>query len=144
MTLKLMAWASLRRFKPVFVTLGWGTSMAAAVLYAIFHGFLLPQYKGAGLPEVALYVGIFIISSLAAVVLADFGKALASFFGSYVVGAIVTYFVLALPGYTGAFPFVNVIIAVAVIFTFIAFFPILLFAGLLGTLAGSFLAERLL
>jgi hypothetical protein len=106
---------------------------------------------GGQLPEVIdtglwgrgiIYLEIFGISFLAALILKDPGTALASFFASYALGAGVTFLVLALPGFLGEYP-PGVLVQLSVLFTFTAFFPFPLLIGLLGTVLGFGLAEHL-
>ncbi len=142
------------RLKPALVTLGWGTSLAAITLWAVFQGLLLPRVQGGLLPEVlesqtwrlaAYYAAIFGVSVLAAIILSDFGKALASFFASYGLGAVITYWVLALPGFTSPgtdVAFRELLVRAAIDFTFRAFFPFPLFLELMATTLGVALAER--
>jgi hypothetical protein len=146
----------LDKVKPLIVIAGWAATIAGFTLGAIFQGLLLPKVVGNGgglLPEVlgvssvglwVFYLGCFGTSVLAALVLADASKALVSFFPSYVFGALITYIVLIVPALTGTFPLPSVLEESAVIFTFTAFFPVLLFAALAGTLLGIFLAEKIL
>lgn len=141
----------LQRLKPIFVILGWATSSAAIVLAAIFHGFLIPHVPffrqgvaGADWALPAVYLGVFVISVLGALVIGDLGVAIGSFFTSYCLGIILTYFILVLPGYTGALPSPDVLVQAGVQFTFIAFFPALLLIELVGTLVGAALYERLM
>ncbi len=144
----------MHKLRPALIILGWGTSTASAVLAAIFQGLLLPQFAGGGdlLPEVLnrgpwalilFYLGILGISILASLTLADFGKGLLAFFASYALAATLTFLVLSLPAYVGAFQFPDVLVFAAVNFTFGAFFPILLFVGFAGTILGTALSERL-
>ena len=133
--------------------LGWGTTIASFVVGAMFQGLLIPQYEGGGdlQPEIIgrgpgeliiFYILIFALSVLASLVLADFARGLGSFFASYVLAAGLTYFVIALPGYVGAFPLPDVLVTLAVSWTFAAFFPILFLVGFAATIVGSALAER--
>ncbi len=139
----------LQRLKPIFVILGSATSSAAIVLAAIFHGFLIPHVPffrsgvaGAEWVTPLVYLGIFGISVLAALVIRDLGPAIGAFFASYLLAAGITFLVLVLPGYTGALPSPDLIVAAGVQFTFTAFFP-LLFVELVATLLGAALSERL-
>ena len=143
----------LDKAKPVFVSLGWGITIASITLAAIFQGFLVPQSLGKFLPEVShggqlglavFFASIFAVSIFASLVINDVGKALFAFFAAYALAGVVTYFVLALPGFVGAYPAPEVLVRVAIIFTFTASFPIPLVVELVGTMAGSFLAERFL
>jgi hypothetical protein len=88
------------------------------------------------------YSGVFAVSLLAAILLNEAGTALVSFFASYLLGAIITYFVLALPGFVGTFDFPEVLSRTAIAFTFGTSFPMPLFVELTGTLVGVWLSER--
>jgi hypothetical protein len=145
----------LNKVKPLLVVLGWATSIASLTVGGILSGFLLPVYGGGGdlQPEVIyrgpwelilFYLGIFGVSVVASLVIADFGKAVIAFFASYILAATVTYLIIALPAFVGAFPVQDVLVTSAVKFTFGAFFPILLFLGLAATIVGSALSERVL
>jgi hypothetical protein len=144
----------LNKVKPFLVVLGWGTTIASFVVGAMFQGLLIPQYAGGGdlQPEIIgrgpgeliiFYILIFGLSMLASLVLADFAKGLGGFFASYVIAAGLTYFIIALPGYVGAFPLPDVLVTLAVNWTFAAFFPLLFLVGFAATIAGSALAERI-
>jgi hypothetical protein len=131
--------------------LGWGTSLSALTLGAIFQGLLIPQGKGILLPEVMgaapwglgiFYTGIFAVSILAALVISDAGNALVSCLASYGLSAVLTYLVLALPAFVGAFPFPEVLVQAAIVFTFTASFPFAIVVEILGTLLGTNLSER--
>lgn len=148
-----MSFPVLHKVKPLLVVLGWGTTIASFVVGAMFQGLLIPQYEGGGdlQPEIIgrgpgeliiFYILIFALSMLASLVMADFAKGLGGFFASYVIAAGLTYFVIALPGYVGAFPLPDVLVTLAVNWTFAAFFPILFLVGFAATIAGSALAER--
>jgi len=140
-------WLKLR---PLLIVIGWGTSIAATVLAGIFQGVLLPAGRGGLLVEVGTTaweaplfdLGVFGISVLAGVIIADFGVAVGSFFSSYALAAIQTYTILVLPGYTGGLPVPDALVAAAVVFTFTALFPVILMVGFAGTLLGSALSER--
>jgi hypothetical protein len=139
----------LRKLKLVFVILGSATSSAAIVLAAIFHGFLIPHVPffrsgvaGAEWVTPFVYLAIFGISVLEALVIRDLGPAIAAFFASYILAAAITFLVLTLPGYTGALPSPDLIVAAGVQFTFTAFFP-LLFVELVATILGTALSEHL-
>jgi len=143
------------RVKPVLVILGWSTSMAAFALTTIFQGQLLPrEFNGGGnyvqvlnaspLGLWIFYFGTFATSVLAAMVISDAGKALVSFFVSFLGAAIITDLVLSLPDFLGIFAIPGALQEAAVIFTFTAFFPLLLLVTLAGTILGIGLGERLL
>jgi len=142
----------LGKLKPLLVVLGWGTSTAGLMVGGIFLGTLLPQFQGGGdlLPEIIsrgpwlriiLYLGVLGISILASLVMADFSKSVLAFFVSYALAAIITFVVLALPAFVGAFPPPDLLVPAAINFTFGAFFPIVLFIQLLGTIIGATLAS---
>jgi hypothetical protein len=143
---------NLRRLRPVVVICGWGATLSAFSLGGIFQGQLLPaQSPGNLFPEVIsaslwgpgiFYSGVFAVSLLAAILLNEAGTALVSFFASYLLGAIITYFVLALPGFVGTFDFPEVLSRTAIAFTFGTSFPMPLFVELTGTLVGVWLSER--
>lgn len=144
----------LNKVKPLLVVLGWGTTIASFVLGAIFQGLLIPQYAGGGdlQPEIIgrgpwglliFYVAIFAVSVIASLVLADFARGVGGFFASYALAAGLTYFIIALPGYVGAYQIPDILVTLAVNWTFAAFFPILLLVGFAATIVGSALAEHL-
>lgn len=146
-----------RMFKSPFVILGWATSIAALTLATIFQGLLLPKnINGGGLYNdvvngnplglLIFYLGNFGICVIAAMVIGDPGKALISFFPSFIGAAIVTYLVLALPDLLGLFPFLTpgVLQESASVFALTAFFPVLLLVNLAGTVLGIGLSERFL
>jgi hypothetical protein len=143
------------RLRPFLIVLGWATSSAAFTLATIFQGQLLPKNinggglyadvtKGNPLLLLIFYGASFTTSVLAAMVIGDVGVSLISFFLSYVGTGIITYLVLVLPDFFGVFDPFQVIQGSAVIFTFTALFPLLLFVNLAGTIAGIALAERFL
>jgi hypothetical protein len=145
-----------RRLRPGLIVIGWATSMAALTLATIFEGLLLPKVIGAGgglLSEVVnasplglwtFYIGNFSVCVLAAMVISDFGTAIVSFFPSFLGAALITYLVLALPDFLGIYPFPGVLQESAAIFTFGAFFPLLLLVSLAGTIVGIGLGEHFL
>ncbi len=105
----------------------------------------MPEVQGASsLGLWVFYLGCLGTCVLAALVLEEASTALAAFFPSHLIGALITYVVLIVPGLAGTYPLPSVLEESAMIFTFTAFFPVLLFAGLAGTLLGGFLAERVL
>ena len=138
-----------------FVVIGWSTSSAAFALGTIFQGQLLPRnINGGGLYADVLnadplwiwlfYIGNFAVCVVASMVISDVSKAVISFFLSYSGAALITYFVLALPDYVGAYDPAQVLQESATVFTFTAFFPLLLLVNLSGTVAGIALGERFL
>lgn len=137
------------------VVAGWATITAALTLFTIFNGQLLPRnINGGGLyTEVlnasplglwAFYLGCFGISLLCAMILADASKALICFLPAYVGAAMITFLVLALPDFIGVYDPLQVLQESAVVFTFGAFFPLLLLVNFSGTILGIALGERLL
>lgn len=144
--------AGLQRLKPVAIVVGWATTLAGFTLGGIFQGHLLPpQPPGNLFPEVSntgplgpiiFYSGIFAICVIAPLIINDAGRAIVSFFASFLLGSVITYFALVLPAYTGAFPLPGLLSGTAIDFTFSTSFPIPLFAELVGTLVGIWLSER--
>jgi len=92
----------------------------------------------------AFYLGNFAICLFAAMTVSDASRALVSFFASFVLAAIITDLVLALPDLLGIFPIPGALQEASIIFTFTAFFPISLLVDLAGTIVGISLSERLL
>jgi len=143
---------SPHRLKPTAIVVGWGTTLAGFTLGGIFQGQLLPpQAPGNLFPEVSntgplgpivFYTGILSISVIAPLLINDAGRALLSFFASYLLGSVITYFALVLPAYTGAFPLPGLLSGTAIDFTFSTTFPIPLFAELAATLVGIWVSER--
>jgi len=74
----------------------------------------------------------------------DAARTILSFFVSYGLAAFLTYIVLALPGLVGTFLFADLLSRDAAVISFTAFFPITLLAGILGSVFGSGLSEKLL
>jgi hypothetical protein len=144
----------LNKAKPGLIILGWGASMAAFTLGAIFQGLLLPHVPisgGALLSKVingnplvllVFYGGLFGTSVLAAVIIAELGHSVLSFFASYGLASLLTYIVLALPDILGMFPIPGALEESATIFTFSALFPLPFLLGFVGALIGSALSER--
>jgi len=135
--------SKLRWATPGLVVLGWGVSIASLALTAITQGILVPhafEYvleSNIGALEVALYyAGIFGTSFLAGLVLARVAAALLAFFVSYVVGWLLAYLALSLPGLLGIVP-EGVAEETAIILTATALFPFALLVGMLGSLIGS-------
>lgn len=143
---------SLHSFKPLAIVVAWATTLAGFTLGGIFQGQLLPpQPPGNLYPEVSnngplasiiFYTGILAICIIAPLLINDAGRAIMSFFASYLLGSVITYLALVLPAYTGAFPYPGLLSGTAIDFTFTTSFPIPLFAELVGTLVGIWLSER--
>jgi hypothetical protein len=90
------------------------------------------------------YLGSFAICVLAAMLISDFGQSVVSVFFAYALTALLTFFVLALPDFSGIVQPPGSLQQPAVTFAFYALFPVSLFLDLGGTIAGSALAERFL
>lgn len=141
---------NVRWVKPFLVTLGWGVSNASITLSGMFQGILLPRGRGGLLGETQIgpvgplvfYLAYFGISVVAGLALQEPGSTLFSYFVSYGGGAIITYWILTLPGTIGVFPVPEILVRVAIIFTFSALFPFPLIFGLLGTFLGLVLADH--
>lgn len=143
---------SLHSFKALAIVVGWATTLAGFTLGGIFQGQLLPpQPPGNLFPEVSntgplgsivFYTGILAICFIAPLLINDPGRALLSFFASYLLGSVIAYFALVLPAYTGAFPLPGLLSGTAIDFTFSTSFPVPLFAELVATLVGIWVAER--
>jgi hypothetical protein len=153
--LRLMNVRIIRKLKPLLVVLGWATSTAALALATIFQGQLLPKNINGGglygqvvnaspLPIWIFYVGNFAVCVVAAMVISDPARSLVSYFPSFIGAAAITYLVLALPDFVGAYDPQQVLQDTATIFTFTAFFPLLLLVNLAGTVVGIAVGERLL
>jgi len=83
------------------------------------------------------------IAILASFLIGSGTRALVSFLLSYTLGMLIVFFVLILPGLVGSFrgdP--DALITLGIIFTFLVFFPVPLFLGLVGTLIGVLLTEK--
>jgi hypothetical protein len=143
-------------FRPLLITLGWSTSTAALTLFMIFQGQFLPRnINGGGLyAEVVspnplwlwvFFLGNLAISVLAVMAISDVPTALISFFASLLGAAAITFMVLASPEFIGISPFpFGTLQEAATIFTFTAFFPVVPFVNLAGTVVGIALGERFL
>ncbi len=142
----------LGNVKPFLVMLGWGTTIAAATMWAIFQGLLLPK-QTISAPSIWLtgtlllgvyYIMFFGISFLSGLCIGDMGKSIVSFIGAYVIGATVIYEVLSLPGLVSSdIAFRESLAMLSVNWTFIALFPFPLFLGLFGGIVGSALQETI-
>jgi len=136
--------------KPLLLVLGWGTCLAAFTLQAIFQGSLLPS---TGLSQAGnitspyathiFYIGIFSTSVVASILLEDAGRAIISFFATYLLADVIIYFVLALPGYVGSFQYPQVLFKSSTAFVLAGTFPVPLLVELVATITGIALAERL-
>lgn len=142
---------ALPRIKPVLVSLGWGASISSITLGSIFQGVLTPLGVGNLLPSVTsrgqlgllfFFAGIFTVSILAAAIIDDVSNAVVCFFASYCLAGVITYSILALPGWIGAYPDPEVLVRLSILLTFSASFPFPLVIELVGALTGSWLAER--
>lgn len=138
---------NLRRIKPGLVVLGWGISIASLAMTGILQGIIIPhsaQYTPQGgsvlLGVVLYYAGIFGISVIAGLMLADIGAAVLGFFAAYGIGIILTYFALDSPGLAGVIPEAAAELP-AIAFTFTALFPFALLLGLVGGLIGAASSE---
>lgn len=142
-----------RILRPLLVTLGWSTCLCGITIWAIFQGLLLPRVQGGLLPEVAqgeplrqaaYYLAWIVLGVLAAITLRDLGVAILSYLVSYGLGAALTYYVLALPGLIASDPaFREILVQASVNWTFQAFFPLPIFLGFIGTIAGTAIDEML-
>ena len=101
-------------------------------------GVLLGLLNG----KVLFFLEILGIAILASFLIGDFGRGLVSFIFSYVLGGVLVYLVLILPGLVGATYLLEALVGVSVFFTFTVFFPVPLFLGLMGTLLGIALEEK--
>ncbi len=133
----------ISRAKPGFVVLGWGVSIAGLALTAILQGITIPHsaksYPQAGtelLGETLYYAGIFGVSILAGLLLANIATALLGFFASYGLGMLLTYLALILPGLAGIIPESGAEVS-AIVFTFTALFPFALLVGLVAGVLGA-------
>jgi hypothetical protein len=136
--------------KPVLVILGWSTSLAALTLQAIFSGQLIPgtalsQGGNVSNPYATdiFYIGIFLASVLAAMVIDDAGKAIISLLVAYLLTDVLVYAVIALPGFLGLFKYREVLVTTGITFAFAASFPLALIIELVATFVGIGLGERL-
>lgn len=145
--------------RALVIALGWGTSIGALTLWAVFQGLLLPTMTplhGQLPPDGPLseseriaiyYLALFGISTIAAMLLADFAKALGGLIVSYMTGCAIVFATLSSPGQT--LNNLRIITAdslnlISADLTFRVMFPIPLFALLLGTVSGAALEERYL
>lgn len=145
--------------RSTLIALGWGTSFGAINLWAVFQGLLLPTMTllhGQLPPDGPLsesqriaiyYLALFGISAIAAMVLADFGRALGGLIVSYLTGGAIVFATLSAP--VSAIDNLRIITRdglnlIAIDLTFRVVFPLPLFALLLGTITGVALEERYL
>jgi hypothetical protein len=132
--------------RPVAIVLGWGTFMTGVILGGIFNGFLVPGVFRPAVPEdpiilAGIYVPIFGICFLGALITEEASTALVSFFAAYALTIVLTYALLGLPGFLNQVPISEFIIRVAIVFTFAALFPVALIVGLAATVLGIALAD---
>ncbi len=126
---------------PVLVIIGWGLVLGSLTLTAIVQGLVLPHNPEFSVESVLLeiilyYLGIFAASVIAGLLLQEIGLALLGFIASYIIGMALCGIALTLPGLLGYAPEVQAE-GIALVFVFTAFFPITLFVGLIGALAGG-------
>ncbi len=141
---------TLRLVKPILVVLGWAVSTSAILLAAVFQGYLTPTASGPfavgkqPFEVTYYYLALFGISILASLVMEDPGLSLLGFFASYAVGAVITFSVLSLPAFlrTVLFPESETVARIALTVTFLAFFPLAILIGLLGTFFGILLQSK--
>lgn len=125
----------------MLVIIGWGLILSSLALTAIVEGLVIPhnpqfEVQSALLEIVSYYLGIFMASFIAGLVLRRIDFALLGFIVSYTIGIIVCYTMLILPGLFG-YLLEGAAENQALVFVFTAFFPIALFAGLLGAIIGG-------
>ena len=126
---------------PVFVVVGWGVILGSLALTAIVQGLVIPHNPQFSIESVFVeiilyYLGVFVASLIAGLLLQKIGLALLGFIASYGIGIILCDFALTLPGLLGYVPEIPAE-GVAFVFVFTAFFPITLFVGLIGALIGG-------
>lgn len=126
---------------PVLVIAGWGVILGSLALTAVVQGLVIPHNPQFSVESVLLeiilyYAGIFAASVIAGLLLQKIGLALLGFIFSYGIGIVVCDIGLILPGLLGYVPEAPAE-GLAFVFVFTAFFPIPLFAGLLGALVGG-------
>lgn len=145
------AWM-VRNLRPFLVMLGWGTGFAAATLWAIFQGLLLPkqtisppsiwQTENTLLALYFLMVGG--LAFLAGLCVGDMGKTITAFIGSYLSGAVIVYEILFFPGMISSdIAFRESLAQLSIKWTFVSLFPIPFFIGLLGGILGAALEETI-
>lgn len=143
--------------RPFLVTLGWGISFGAITLWAIFQGLLLPTFKGAPPPNGPLtetqrltlyYSAVVGLSILSGIIIANLGRTIGSFIGSYGLGSLIIFVVLSDPGLSASeLKSLNLLLTrealttVAIDLTFRVVFPFLPFALLFGGILGTALEE---
>lgn len=147
-----------RMLKTFLVALGWGMTLAAITLWAVFQGLLLPKSDIVFAPIsppslwytesylVALYYAmLFAASILAGLYVGDMGRAIIAFFGSYLIGAIIIYEVLSFPGLLSTdIGFRESLAKFSVNWTFVVLFPFPLAVGLIGGIIGAGLQETII
>ncbi len=97
------------------------------------------------------YTLIFLVAVISGMILSEFSVALTGFFASLGVAAVVEYLVLVLPsilGIAGPDVLANIglppISDVAVTIVFSSLFPVPIILGLVGSIVGAILGERIL
>jgi len=147
-------------WRTLLVTLGWGTSFGAITLWAIFQGLLLPNFTTGPPPEVqqtetmrlALYYSTVLgLSVLSGVLIADLGKTIGGFAGSYLLGGIIVFLVLSAPNLSDAtlsglrlYLTRQGLDKISLDLTFRVLFPLPIFVLLLGGILGGALEEHYL
>ncbi len=141
--------------RPVLLTVAWGLMSCSILLYAIFQGYFIPGYGYTPYTDLTgLYVAYFLILLTAVssgMLLAEPGRALASFLGSLLIVVVVEYIVLMLPSLLGIVGIAQLgqlgilsLPDLAIGLVFYSIFPIVLMLSLFGAVAGSLLGERFL
>ena len=156
--LKALRLRVARSLKPLFITLGWGTSLVAVTLWAVFQGLLIPKSDILLAPIsppsiwytenyllVAYYLMLFGVSFLAGLCIGDMDKTVFAFFGSFFMTAIVIYEAFFFPGFLSTdTAFREGLARLSINWTFATIFPIPLFLGLVASILGSGLQETIL
>ena len=152
----------LKRFahsrRPLLVSLGWGISLSAITLWAVFQGLLIPKsdvllapisppsiwYTEAYLLA-AYYAMLVGVSFLAGLCIGDIGSTMIVFFGSFLMGAVLIYGAFFFPGLLSTdIAFREGLAQLSVNWTFATLFPIPLFLGLVSSILGSGLQETII
>jgi hypothetical protein len=144
---------NMEKWKPLLIILGWTAIMTTLTVGTIFQGGLVPHIfgiGGGGLSEVInadptpvyiFYIGSFLVSVLATLLLNDIRNAIAGYFTTLVLTAIFTYVVLDLPDMLGIVT-PGSLQGASTNFAFYAIFPWTLMILLLGTIVGTAIGER--